>query len=68
MDKIEIQKVNPDLTPEEKEVVLRALGYYQIRLFDEMQSKPGESSSGAIESQKVTSAIKKIHKSIEPRK
>ena len=57
-----------DLSLEEKEAVLRALGYYQIRLFDEMQAKPEANSPGLIESQKITSAIKKIHKSIEPSK
>jgi hypothetical protein len=68
MDGTEIAKVNSDLSPEEKEAVLRALGFYQIHLFDEMQAKPESLSAGKIESQKITSAIKKIHKSIEPQK
>ncbi|MDA4130075.1 MAG: hypothetical protein OK457_04850 [Thaumarchaeota archaeon] len=56
------------LTEEEKEAVLRALGFYQVHLFDELKSKPQSASLTKIESEKVTSAIKKIHKSIEPGK
>jgi len=66
LDVREGQKVTLELTDEEKEAVLRALGYYQIHLFDEMQANPRPNASGADESQKITSAIKKIHKSIEP--
>ena len=68
MERKEITSVPADLSVEEKEAVLRALGFYQIHLFDEMKLKPDSASSGKIESQRVTSAIKKIHKSIEPRK
>ena len=65
MNRKEVTPVTADLSVEEKEAVLRALGFYQIHLFDEMKSKLGSDSSGTIESQRVTSAIKKIHKSIE---
>ncbi len=59
-------KDNSELTEEEKQVVLRALGYYQVHLFDEMASKKeNDASSLRAESQLATSAIKKIHKTIE---
>ncbi len=64
----EVVQINSDLSVEEKEVVLRALGFYQIRLFDEMKELPETASTKSIESQRITSAIKKIHKSIEPKK
>jgi hypothetical protein len=68
MDGKEIIQISSDLDVQEKEAVLRALGFYQIRLFDEMKENPETSSTKAIESQRVTSAIKKIHKSIEAKK
>jgi hypothetical protein len=52
-----------ELTREEKESVLRALGYYQVHLFDEISA--GKSQDLRGESERVSSAIKKIHKSIE---
>ena len=30
----------PELTKEERELILKALAYYQVRLFDEMSKKP----------------------------
>jgi hypothetical protein len=52
---------------EEKEVILRALGHYQIHLSDEMLVKNSKSTNDALkaESQIVTRVIKKIHKPIE---
>lgn len=54
-----------ELSVEEKESILRALGYYQIHLYDQMSK--GEKTRDEIqnESKMVTSAIKKIHKTIE---
>ncbi len=52
-----------ELTKEEKESVLRALGYYQIHLFDEKANNPKFDLSS--ESNNVTIAIKKIHQTIE---
>lgn len=53
-----------ELTVEEKEVILRALGYYQIHLFDETV-KNSVNDSMRSESRVVSSVIKKIHKTIE---
>lgn len=53
------------LSIEEKESILRALGHYQIYLFDEMSKGEKPLEEIQKESQKVTSAIKKIHKTIE---
>ena len=47
-----------ELTKEEKESVLRALGHYQIHLFDEMTNYPRLDLSS--ESNNITIAIKKI--------
>lgn len=59
--------VPAELTVKEKETILRALGYYQIHLFDEIAKKPAASANDSMkaESQIVTGAIKKIHKTIE---
>lgn len=56
-----------ELTKEEKESVLRALGYYQIRLFDEMRNTGQKESqlNSNSEAENITSAIKKIHKSLD---
>lgn len=64
----EIIQIDSDLSVEEKEAVLRALGLYQIRLFDEMKEHPETRPAKTVESQRITSAIKKIHKSIEVQK
>ena len=52
-----------ELTKEEKESVLRALGHYQIHLFDEMTNNPRLDLSS--ESNNITIAIKKIHQTME---
>ena len=57
-------KSRSELTTEETELVLRALGYYQIHLFDEMP-KSADADGLKSESQNVTNVIKKIHKTIE---
>lgn len=53
-----------ELSVAEKESILRALGYYQVHLFDKI-SEGKSREELQLESQKVTSAIKKIHKTIE---
>jgi hypothetical protein len=64
-----IPVTDTNLTQGECEVVLRALGSYQIHLFDEMKKGEGEKSvlAGQLkqESDLVTSAIKKIHRVLE---
>ncbi|MHB8567623.1 MAG: hypothetical protein ACYC7D_13415 [Nitrososphaerales archaeon] len=54
-----------ELSQEETKVVLRALGYYQIHLFDEISKKAEDVDTLKAESQNVTTVIKKIHKTIE---
>jgi hypothetical protein len=53
------------LTKEESETALRALGMYQVHLFDEMKLKPGSIAEIQMESKRATQAIKKIHAAIE---
>ena len=58
------------MTTEEYEVVLKALGIYQIQLFDQLRQLEtgkanGTSTSLQAESDLVTSAIKKIHRDLE---
>ena len=62
---------NPELARDEIEAILRGLGFYQIHLFDEMEKAKKQNSENDIasiraEAQKITSAIKKVHKLIEP--
>jgi hypothetical protein len=48
------------------EAILRALGYYQVRLFDEISAGlENNKEDKEAESQVVTAAIKKIHKTLE---
>ena len=56
---------NTDLTIEEKEATLRALGYYQVHLFDEISKGSENEADHRIESKLISSSIKKIHKTIE---
>ncbi len=62
--------VTGNLTREEYEVVLKALGAYQIRLFDSTKDSRSKNdyastSTAFVESELVTSAIKKIHRDLE---
>jgi len=57
--------VEKELTKEESETVLKALGMYQIHLYDEMKLKPESVAALSSESQHASQAIKKIHGSIE---
>jgi len=54
-----------ELTKEEIETALRALGTYQIHLYDEMKLKPESVAALQLESKRVSQAIKKLHSSIE---
>ena len=54
-----------ELTREEKEATLRALGYYQIHLFDEISRGSDNAPDHRLESKLISNSIKKIHKSIE---
>jgi hypothetical protein len=66
--------VEGDLSPNECEVILKALGAYQIRLYDQFSTKGSgftnatTSSPVQSESDLVTSAIKKIHRRLEDMK
>jgi hypothetical protein len=62
--------VEGKLTTEEYEVVLKALGVYQIQLFDNLKQietgkDKGSNASFQVESNLVSSAIKKIHRDLE---
>lgn len=52
----------PELSRDERELILKALSYYQIHLFDELGRK---NESADIDYRKTTAVIKKIHSSIE---
>ena len=52
-----------DLTTGECEIILTALGLYQIRLYDELSQNKEESKRTEIDL--VTSTIKKIHRRLE---
>lgn len=56
-----------ELTKEEKELILKALSYYQIHLFDEMSKGKTPDTSLDPDYRKTTLVIKKIHKSVEGR-
>ncbi len=51
-----------DLNLEEIELVLKALGYYQVHLFDELSSEAADKHLVQAETRNVTNAIKKIHR------
>lgn len=58
---------NADLTIGECEVMLEALGYYQIRLYDQIKSKESSGDFATLEQQSdlVSNLIKKIHRILE---
>lgn len=61
---------NPELTLEECEIILRALGSYQIQLFDKLSTDSSADSKKVSESIRaesglVSSAIKKVHHLME---
>lgn len=51
-----------ELDAQEIEVILKALGYYQIHLFDEMSKHGREESTLRDQVKDATTAIKKVHK------
>ncbi|MGI0090372.1 MAG: hypothetical protein ACREBS_01560 [Nitrososphaerales archaeon] len=54
-----------ELTKDEKELILKALAYYQVRLFDELSKNASFDATMDSEYRKITITIKKIHKTIE---
>jgi hypothetical protein len=72
---VEMQVESPppriELSRPEAEVVLRALGYFQIHLFDELSNlernkqpggDPGNTAALGADIQHLSSAIKKVHR------
>ncbi len=54
-----------ELTKDERELILKALSYYQVHLFDEMSKKAIPDASLDADYRKTAFVIKKIHKPIE---
>ena len=54
-----------ELTMDDRELILKALSYYQIYLFDEMNKKAFPDAKLDQDYKKSTLVIKKVHKSIE---
>jgi hypothetical protein len=61
------QPAESELTGDECKIVLKALGSYQILLYDKITRDDGNASQGSLreESDLVTSSIKKIHRKLE---
>jgi len=60
--------LDKDLTKEESETVLKALGMYQIHLYDEIKLKPDSVAVLQLESKRASLAIKKIHGALEKKR
>ena len=56
-------EMEPVLTIDERELILKALSYYQVHLFDELSKVPKDSIEADY--RKTTTVIKKIHKMME---
>lgn len=56
------QNQDTDLNAEEIELVMKALGYYQIHIFDELSKATSNKSELETLSKRVTASIKKLHK------
>ena len=56
---------NVELSKEERELILKALSYYQVHLFDEMSKKAAPDASIDSDYRQTSVVIKKIHKTIE---
>ena len=54
-----------ELDTQEIEVILKALGYYQIHVLDEMSKHGREDSTLGAEARDATTAIKKVHRLYE---
>lgn len=51
-----------DLNGEEIELVMKALGYYQIYIFDELSKTTADRNDLEKQSKQATASIKKLHK------
>ena len=56
------RNVDSDLNAEEIEIVMRALGLYQIHLFDELSKATADRTKLQMQSDLTTASIKKLHK------
>ena len=54
-----------ELTKDERELILKALSYYQVHLFDEMSKKAIPDASLDADYRKTEVVIRKINKPIE---
>ena len=54
-----------ELTKDERELILKALSYYQVHLFDEMSKKAIPDASLDADYRKTAVVIRKIHNPIE---
>jgi len=54
-----------ELTKDERELILKALSYYQVHLFDEMSKKAIPDASLDADYRKTAVVIRKINKPIE---
>lgn len=66
MNKEQQYSKDAELTKDESELVLKALSYYQVHLFDEVSKQKVPDTSLVSDYKKTTVVIKKIHKTIEP--
>ena len=55
----------PELEKDEQELILKALSYYQIHLFDEMSKADVPNAALDAEYKKTAVVIKKVHKGME---
>lgn len=51
-----------DLNAEEIELLMKALGYYQIHIFDELSKTTTGRNDLELQSKQATATIKKFHK------
>jgi hypothetical protein len=51
-----------DLTADEIETVMKALGHYQIQIFDELSRNESNREELEAQSKRASSSIKKLHK------
>ncbi len=65
MSKEETAPKEPELTKDERELILKALSYYQIHLFDQMSRSDIPDAALDVDYKKTAAVIKKIHKGIE---
>jgi hypothetical protein len=63
VDSVDEMQSKAELSLDEKELILKALSYYQVHLFDELAKKSNPSADADY--RKATIVIKKIHGTIE---